>query len=392
MSNSHKRALAGIFFLFAFGMMSWVPRFPEVKANLGVSNGQFGTLLSLGAIGSLVSQVTAGHLVHRFGSRRVLVGSAVILYLALISAVHARETWIFLISNLLFGIGFSAFHIALNGQALHVQESTKQNLMPRLHGLWSLGALTTAVVSGLLAGRVSLDLHISVLALLCFLTTLYLLRVLKPTLLLGNGTGSHGFALRNIFTKSRRDWLMGVSFTCAVILEVAIGDWAAIFSREELKMSPGVSAIPYIGLLVSMILGRLTVHKILERVSLAVLVRRSVLFGGGIFIISIVAGVQINETLPVLGFVFVVFGSICAGLGASFLAPVIMSAANRSSRAPGSVVIGQLGAQNMVSMFFIKFALAWIAQFASIGVALLVPALLLLAIYFMADNIERAEA
>ena len=69
-------------------MMSRVPRFPEVKANLGVSNGQFGTLLSLGAIGSLMSQVTVGHLVHRFGSLRILVASAATFYLALISAFH----------------------------------------------------------------------------------------------------------------------------------------------------------------------------------------------------------------------------------------------------------------------------------------------------------------
>ena len=45
-----KRYIGIIFFLFAFEIMSWVPRFPEVKANLGLSNGEFGTCISLGSI------------------------------------------------------------------------------------------------------------------------------------------------------------------------------------------------------------------------------------------------------------------------------------------------------------------------------------------------------
>ena len=45
--------LKALFFLFGIQIMSWVPRFPEVKANLQLSNGQFGSLLSLGSIGNL---------------------------------------------------------------------------------------------------------------------------------------------------------------------------------------------------------------------------------------------------------------------------------------------------------------------------------------------------
>jgi MFS family permease len=371
--------------------MSWVPRFPEVKANLGMSNGEFGTLVSLGSIGSLVGQFVAGQFVHRFGALRILIGSSTIFYAGLILVVHSRENWQFLVSNLLIGMGMSSFHIALNGQALHVQESLGENLMPRLHGVWSIGALSTAVISGFLAGKVSVSLHITALALFNFIVSLYLLRNLTSTLLKAKGESPQDFPSRSIIRKSRGDWIIGVSFTCAIMLEVAVGDWAAIFSREELNMSPGVSAIPYIGLMTAMILGRLTVHKVLEHVTLATLVQRTVLFGGGVFILSIIFGVQISNSHPALGFALVVIGTVSAGLGASFLAPTIMSAANKRSKAPGAVVIAQLGAQNMMSVFLIKFVLAWTAELASIGIALLIPALMLMALYFMAHNIERTD-
>ena len=64
--------LKALFFLFGIQIMSWVPRFPEVKANLQLSNGQFGSLLSLGSLGNLTALLIVGHLVHKFGARRIM--------------------------------------------------------------------------------------------------------------------------------------------------------------------------------------------------------------------------------------------------------------------------------------------------------------------------------
>ena len=61
--------LRALYFLFGVLIMSWLPRFPEVKVNLGLSNGAFGSLMSLSAVGSLISLFTVGHLVHNFGAK-----------------------------------------------------------------------------------------------------------------------------------------------------------------------------------------------------------------------------------------------------------------------------------------------------------------------------------
>ena len=54
-SKRELNLLRALFFLFGVGIMSWVPRFPEVKAALHLTNGGFGSLISSGAIGSLLS-------------------------------------------------------------------------------------------------------------------------------------------------------------------------------------------------------------------------------------------------------------------------------------------------------------------------------------------------
>jgi MFS family permease len=389
-NTRERRALGGLFFLFAFGTMSWAPRFPEIKHNLGVSNGQFGTLVSLAAIGSLTSLATIGQLVHRYGPRRIMTISTTFLFLAIGLVVHARQSWQFFLCNLVIGASLSAFHIALNGQALHEQKPDGENLMPRFHGLWALGALTSAAVSGLLAGRVSLDLHIGVLAITDYIVTLLLLRLLGSTWLQGSDESIKSVTLKELFSKAGVDWAMGVCLTCAVILEAATADWAAIFSKEDLHMSPGVSTVPYISFMSAMIIGRLTVHKVLNYIGLGDLIKRCVIIGGGVFFISDILGLLLTDSHQLLGFSIVVIGSFFGGLGASFLAPTIMNAGNLRSKSPGSVVIGQLSAINVVFILFGKSVIAWTAQATSVGIALLLPTVMLMMVAFFAKSLEMA--
>ena len=48
-----QKLFASLHLLFGLGIMSWVTRFVDVKRNLGLSNAEFGSLLTLGTIGSL---------------------------------------------------------------------------------------------------------------------------------------------------------------------------------------------------------------------------------------------------------------------------------------------------------------------------------------------------
>jgi hypothetical protein len=55
-----------------------------------------------------------------------------------------------------------------------------------------------------------------------------------------------------------------------------------------------------------------------------------------------------------------------------------MDAARGRSKAPSSVVIGQLGVINTLLIFMFKTIIAWTAQLTSIAIALLIPSTLLI--------------
>jgi MFS family permease len=99
--SDEKKYIGILFFLFAVQIMSWVPRFPEVKANLGISNGEFGTYLSLGSIGAVIAMLSSGHFVHKLGAKRVLIISTLSMCLAIGVIVHLQSAPIFIIVNII---------------------------------------------------------------------------------------------------------------------------------------------------------------------------------------------------------------------------------------------------------------------------------------------------
>ena len=101
--KSEYRQLQIIFFVFAIFIMAWVPRFPEVKANLGLSNGQFGTLISTGTLGALASLFFSGHIVHKFGTKKVILTNTVLITLVFIFIVQTNSPGLFLVLNVALG-------------------------------------------------------------------------------------------------------------------------------------------------------------------------------------------------------------------------------------------------------------------------------------------------
>jgi len=391
MRTPQRKALAALFFLFGFGIIAWVPRFPEVKQNLHLDNGQFGTLISASAIGSIVSLLTVGHLVHRFGTRKALTTSATLLFGSIALIAHLTSTWQFLLAVIALGAGISAFHISVNGQAFHEQAPAGERLIPRMHGFWSAGALSSAILSGFLTNRVSLAVHLDVLAVIVYVTILVLLRKFDDSLLQGSHEPNSAFSLRSLFSSFTVDWVITLGLTCGTMLELATGDWSTIFAKEDLHMSAGVSTIPYILIVLAMIIGRLTVHRITEHIRIERLVRYCTITGGVTFIVSVTLGAQVSKSSPTLGFVIVAIGMFVTGLGMSFLAPTFMDAANRRSKAPGSVVLGQLGAINTVLVVIMKSIIAWTAQLTSIAMALMIPAMMLIGVAFTANALKKSD-
>lgn len=373
-----------IFFLFGFSIMSWVPRFPEVKAQLKLSNGEFGSLISLGSIGNAVALLTIGHLVHKYGAKRIMQFAATGLAGSIIALTQTTSSFVFLILIIIQGAGISAFHISINSQGFNFQDRTKKQVITLLSGFWSSGALITSVLAGVLVEFVSLKVHIFVIATATFLIMLRIIKNLTPNLVKPNQNPESDFKLSETFKGFNFDVMISGGLLCAIMLEFAISDWAAIFVKEDMGILSGVHTLPYILFTLTMIIGRLNFHRFLDRYTMEQMskiasVTSSLSFLAGIGAVTLVGSGNHFLIITILSISFTF-----AGIGSSFLGPSIMNAANARSRFPASVVIGQIGIINISLVFVVRWIIAWTAQATSLSIALCIPALMLLAVPYFA--------
>ena len=384
------KLIKALFFLFGMLIMSWVPRFPEVKANLKLTTGEFGSIVSMAAAGSLVALLTVGHLVHKYGALWILHTGTLSLVISLVFLTHSTSSLIFLVSIIIQGAAISAFHISINSQAFHFQDRTKQQIYTLLSGFWSSGALFSSIIAGLLVDRVDLGTYTNFLVSICFLLMTLIIIKISPNLVKADLNPDSEHRARDMFKGFKIDISASVALILVVMLEIAVGDWAAIFVKEDMKIFSGIHTLPYILFTLAMITGRLNLHNLLLRYTIDFLVVRASLLSGLSFIAGIIAVNIVGTSNKTAVLIILCISFTISGLGSSFIAPSVMNAANTRSKFPSSVVIGQIGVINVVLIFVMKWVIAWTAQATSLSIALLIPGLMLLAIPFYSKIFKSA--
>lgn len=382
--------IKGLFFLFGLLIMSWVPRFPEVKANLQLTNGEFGSLVSMGAIGNLVALLTVGHLVHKYGAKWMLHAGSLLLAVSLVFLTHSTSSIVFLVFIILQGLAISAFHISINAQGFHFQDRTKKQIITLLSGFWSSGALISSIIAGLLVDRVALGTYTNVLALFCFIAMSYIIVRISPNLVKADANPDSDHRARDMFKGFSIDKQVSAALLLVIMLEYAVSDWAAIFVKEDMKIAGGIHTLPYILFTLAMIIGRLNLHNLLPRYSIDFLVVRASLLSGLSFIAGIIAVTLVGTSNETLVIIILSISFTFAGLGSSFLGPSVMNAANTRSKFPSSVVIGQIGVINITLVFVVRWVIAWTAQATSLAIALLIPSIMLLTVPYLAKIFRNA--
>lgn len=389
---SQEKELTGlkvIFFMFGLSIMSWVPRFPEVKANLGLSNGEFGSLISLGVFGNVAALLTVGHLVHKFGALLMMRVSTLAFSTSIIILTQTSSSFVFLIFMIIQGAGISAFHISINAQGFNFQDRTKKQVITLLSGYWSSGALLTSVIAGILVDLVSIEIHIAVLSILCLIIMLQTISTMTPNLLKSNENPESDVKLGEIFKGFNFDMMVSGGLLCAIMLEFAVSDWSAIFLKEDLGILSGIHTLPFILFTFTMIIGRLNFHRLLPHYSMQRLSQVASLISGISFLIGIAAVSAVGTGNKTLTIIILSVSFSIAGIGSSFLGPSMMNAANSRSRFPASVVIGQIGVINICLIFVMRWVIAWTAEATSLSIALCIPAFMLLLVPYFSKIFKK---
>jgi fucose permease len=319
-----RAGVAAVFFLNGFGFANVVPRLAEVKSGLAVGEAEFGVALLGLAGGALLAMPGTGGLCGRYGSRAMTALALFLFALALILLPLAASLLALAGAFLAIGMTMGALDVAMNAQGVAVERRHPRPIMSSLHGMFSLGAMSGAISSGLLAAA-GLDLvaHLASIAGTLIVAGLFACAAMLPARFDAWGAGP-------AFARPTRGLvLLGMIAFCVLLAEGSIADWSAIYLHESLGAGTELAAAAFATFSVTMAIGRFSGDRLVARVGGDIVVRA----GGAL------AAAGLGLTLLIGHPVVAVIGFALVGAGLSCTFPVVLSTAARSPEMPPSAAI-----------------------------------------------------
>jgi predicted MFS family arabinose efflux permease len=334
-------------------MASWAPMVPFARSRLGLDEAALGlVLLALGG-GAMVTMPVSGVLIHRIGSRRVILLALVVVVAALPALALAPTPGWLAAALCIFGSGIGAMDVAMNAQAVAVEARLGRPVMSSFHGLFSVGGLVGALGLSLLLER-GLALTPAVVAVAVFCAVAaggQIARLLPPDAEIRPAQARWAFPGGVVLA-------LGAFCFLAFLAEGALLDWSAVFLTVERGMKETSAGIGYAVFSLAMAVGRLTGDAVAARLGPVRTVRL------GAFLAA--AGYLLAVTVPDARVTVVAFG--LTGLGLANVVPLLFSAAGR--RGDPAVALPVITTMGYAGLLAGPAVLGAVGQAAGLGWAL----------------------
>jgi MFS family permease len=309
-----RAGVAAVFFLNGFGYGSWVPRIAEIQDKLGASEGQLGLALFMAAVGALIAMPLAGAAAHRYGSRAATAATVAAFGLSLPGLALAPSLIWLGLALLAAGAAGGALDVSMNAQGVAVEKRYRRPIMSSLHGMFSLGGMTGAGVTGLAAALdVAIVPHfVGICALILAAGAIACRPMLPASAEAGEGPG---------FARPSLGLLLpGVVALAALLCEGAVADWSAVYLSTSLGAGTATAAAAFAAFSLMMAAGRFSGDRLVARLGGDPVVRA----GGAL------AAAGLGLTLVIGHPIVAVIGFGLVGAGISCVFPVVLSSAART--------------------------------------------------------------
>ncbi|MBD8115592.1 MFS transporter [Pantoea agglomerans] len=362
-----------IFLINGLGMSAWAPLVPFARDRLQLSGASLGALLLCLGIGSLTAMPVTGTLVARFGCRRVMCFSTLLVLMMMPLLATADSHLVMAAALMLFGAGLGMLDVAMNYQAVQVEQAADKPMMSGFHGFFSLGGI-------LGAGTVSLLLSQSftpLAATLVVMAVMLLLLLWRLPVLMNERLHQPDQPWLVI----PRGWVAFLGLLCFILFlaEGAVLDWGALLLLQNPEMSPAWAGLGYAVFSVAMTLGRFSGDKIIQRFG-----RYPVMLAGAL---TAAAGMSLAVWLPWPEIALLAF--LLVGFGLSNTVPMLFNAAGNQQDMPANLAISAMTTLGYAGILSGPALIGFISQWISLSGAFLAIALLLLAVAASARKVAQ---
>ncbi|PPF38700.1 MFS transporter [Pseudoclavibacter sp. RFBJ3] len=304
-----------------------LPRYPGLKAELALSNVEFGLVVAAYPSGALLAGLAAAALIRRFWSSRLAVAGTAITSVALFAASFAPNGLLLAAAFAFGGAADALTDVAQNSHGLRVQRRFGRSIINGFHAIWSIGAVLGGLMgAAAVALQVPLPLHLGVSGALFTLVAVLAYRWMIPgpehddvevttagIRVVKAGTSARGGSAKYLVL------LALVLLTVAgSVVEDSGSTWAALYLSGSLEAPQALAAFGFIALVGAQFVGRMLGDRLVDRFG-----ERRVAQAGGLVT---ALGMGVALLFPSVG--GTIAGFAAAGLGIATLVPAALHAAD----------------------------------------------------------------
>ncbi|MCQ2035447.1 MFS transporter [Stutzerimonas kunmingensis] len=351
------------FFMAGFGLSVWAPLVPYVRERIEMTDAVFGLLLLCIGVGSLTWMPLSGVLVSRWGIRPVQLCSVVLLALALAGMALTDSMLLLALALFCFGGSLGVIDVIMNIQAVLVETAVGRRLMSNFHGMYSLGAISGALMlTGLLTLGLAPEIGSFLMIGLIVAANLGLARGFLP-----NRAPGGGFA----FVRPTGVVLL-VGLMCFVVYlaEGAVLDWSALYLTGEKGLEVAKGGLGYAAFALMVTIARFAGGPLVTALGTA----RVIAFGG------LLAAFGIGLSLAAEHWAVALIGYGLCGLGCANVSPVLISSLSRQDGMPVQLAVTVATTIGFAGVLAGPAMMGVVAHFSSLGMAFALLAVLLVGI------------
>ena len=318
-------AVGALFFTNGALFANLIPRYPQIKADLELSNAAYGLSVAAFPTGAIVAGMAAGVLVRRFGSATVAATGTLLTAAGVFAAGVAPAVVVFGAVLFLAGAMDAITDVAQNAHGLEVQRRYGRSIINSFHAIWSIGAVTGgAMAAGAIALGLSRGVHLAISGVLFTLVALaaWRFRLRGPETEEVASPAEAGTAVPAPSRPGARIWLMVAALVLIAIggalVEDAGSSWAALYLSGSLHSAAAVAAWGFIALVGAQFIGRMIGDRLVDRFG-----QRTVARAGGVIV-----AVGMGTALAVPTVPGTILGFAAAGFGVATLVPAAMHEAD----------------------------------------------------------------
>ncbi len=389
--NSAAIAIFLVFFFESSVLGQWIPRIPDIKTQLALSDASLGLALLALPLGTVLGFAIVGKIIESFGLRTCCRWFLVIWALLFMGPALAQNFWQLFLALLVAGVAVGTIETAMNTEAARIERVSGIRIMSRCHGFWSLGTMFGALVGGALGQwGVSVLTHfliaMPIIAICGYFAAGYLpLSNSSESDKLVDDDKAPSFdneESSKLFRWPSRSILLLCLMPIGIMMvEGAFIDWSAVFMRDIMSAEPFIIAVTYSAFSLVMALVRLFGDYLATRFSDLWIIKVS-----GIATTIGITGFALAPSIP-----WAFLAAAIAGAGVAIVFPLaVTAAANR----PGRSSADNVAALNMIAFsafFFAPPIIGFVSELFSLRIALLMLAPVALATWVLAKEILPQE-